>query len=227
MKKITIFLLLVIIGLIGYIFYQQNSKSVIGGCSLFNKVLNNCHINYGGDKTPCIGNQCSDFKINENDSSEKALTYTSDIGNIMSETEALSIAEKSECNDAGTFTGESYFNQNSGGLVSLNMETDKQGCGLRCDVSIDNKTATIGWMCTGLPKMTEKDWERYNKTPVYEPKNNNQVCCKGSRAVPPGYNGTTYEQMSKSDCSEKIEKSDREKIPGSSSYSIVENSFCS
>ena len=78
------------------------------------------------------------------------ITYTSDIGNTMTNIQAFEIAGKSECAAAGKFTGKSYFNINKGGLVTLNMKTNKK-CLVRCDVSIDNKIAKPAWMCTGVP----------------------------------------------------------------------------
>jgi len=67
----------------------------------------------------------------------------------MNLSEAVSIAQASECAKSGNLASTSSYNNNSD-TWWIDLDTVKQGCAPACVVYAGNKTAEVNWRCTGL-----------------------------------------------------------------------------
>jgi hypothetical protein len=67
--------------------------------------------------------------------------------------EAIDIAQKSDCIKEGSLTTETMYNNVSGTWwIDMNLSEPKPGCSPACVVYEQNGTAEINWRCTGLIK---------------------------------------------------------------------------
>ncbi len=67
----------------------------------------------------------------------------------MTYEEARAIAENSECVENASL-GVDHWCNNVTRTFWIDLNIEKKGCNPACVVYIDNKTAEINWMCTGL-----------------------------------------------------------------------------
>jgi len=67
----------------------------------------------------------------------------------MGLSEAIEIAQNSECMDEGTLTDKSMYNESTK-TWWIDMEIDKPGCAPACVVKEADKTAEINWRCMGV-----------------------------------------------------------------------------
>ncbi|MBN1170496.1 hypothetical protein JXA56_05725 [Candidatus Micrarchaeota archaeon] len=62
--------------------------------------------------------------------------------------DAIEIAKKSNCTDAGNLTENVFYNNNSK-TWWIDIDGDREGCAPACVVS-DNGSVEVNWRCTGL-----------------------------------------------------------------------------
>lgn len=67
----------------------------------------------------------------------------------MSLSEAIEIAENSECVNEGILTDKSMYNESTK-TWWIDLEMDKPGCAPACVVKEADKTSEINWRCMGL-----------------------------------------------------------------------------
>lgn len=89
---------------------------------------------------------------NDKGQEQQRLYYYSTNGYQLSVIDAFEIARVGSCSEISTFKEEFYFNSKKGGVISLGMDSPQKDCTLRCDVSIEEKTSTPAWICTGASK---------------------------------------------------------------------------
>lgn len=77
---------------------------------------------------------------------------TTTLCNEMNITEAIIIAESSECSNKGVLITDDYFCNEVTGTwwIGFNATEPVQGCNPACVVNIKDKTASVNWRCTGL-----------------------------------------------------------------------------
>ncbi|HCC22135.1 hypothetical protein A2480_00820 [Candidatus Uhrbacteria bacterium RIFOXYC2_FULL_47_19] len=81
---------------------------------------------------------------------EKCETADAPSGNVFTEAEAKTIAEKS-CIKGGEALGPGTYNENfKTWWFDANLNATRPGCNPACVVSEETKTAEINWRCTGL-----------------------------------------------------------------------------
>jgi len=68
----------------------------------------------------------------------------------MSYSEAKSIALSSDCMDEGNITGDNAWCNEGTKTFWFDMDIERPGCNPACVVNVENQTAEINWMCTGL-----------------------------------------------------------------------------
>ncbi|MDD3887491.1 MAG: hypothetical protein PHN19_01830 [Patescibacteria group bacterium] len=66
----------------------------------------------------------------------------------MKQSDALKIAQASDCNKEG-LTAEISCNENTR-TWWIDLKTKKEGCSPACVIDVEKKTAEINWRCTGL-----------------------------------------------------------------------------
>ena len=70
---------------------------------------------------------------------------------MLTEAEAVAVAEASGCANAGELTGEIMYNENSKTFwIGLEPYQERQGCDPACVVDPVAKSAEVNWRCTGL-----------------------------------------------------------------------------
>ena len=69
-------------------------------------------------------------------------------GDSLNFTDALVIAESSQCLIEGQLKETHYCNENSG-TWWIDLEAEKPGCNPACVVDLNSRTAEINWRCTG------------------------------------------------------------------------------
>ncbi|MBD3312598.1 hypothetical protein GF352_04060 [archaeon] len=72
--------------------------------------------------------------------------------NEMNISEAIMIAENSECSNKGVIITDDYFCNEITGTwwIGFNASEPVEGCNPACVVNIKDKTASVNWRCTGL-----------------------------------------------------------------------------
>jgi len=78
-------------------------------------------------------------------------TCSTKTGTSMTLSEALKIADSSECVEMGMLTTDFFCNPVTGTWwIDLAPFTEREGCNPACVVNITTKTAEVNWRCTGL-----------------------------------------------------------------------------
>jgi len=75
---------------------------------------------------------------------------------IMSSSEAMEIAQMSECVVDGWFTGDAFYNDDTG-TWWFDLDIEKEGCHPACVVNVATGEAEINWRCTGALPPTDED----------------------------------------------------------------------
>ena len=82
-------------------------------------------------------------------SSDEQLCVKLDSDASMTLTEAIDIANKSDCVAEGELL-ESFFCNEDTGTWWIDLEIDKPGCAPACVIDVEKGSAEINWRCTGL-----------------------------------------------------------------------------
>lgn len=67
----------------------------------------------------------------------------------MDLSEAIEIAQNSECTEEGVLTAQNMYNESTK-TWWIDLEIDKPGCAPACVVKEIDKTASINWRCMGV-----------------------------------------------------------------------------
>jgi len=96
-----------------------------------------------GDNGKTYGNKCSGCTSGEIDS------YAMGECGGLTQNEAVSIAENSDCVEEGSLTDDIMYNEVTQ-TWWIDLELEKEGCNPACVVNEIDRTASINWRCTGL-----------------------------------------------------------------------------
>lgn len=95
---------------------------------------NSATVNSPANLNEAIGNElCKDT------ATSKSLSYD----------DAKEIAESSDCVSEGNLKTTHMCNENTG-TWWIDLDIKKEGCSPACVINVNDKTAEINWMCTGL-----------------------------------------------------------------------------
>lgn len=127
-----------IVKIIGGIIMGGLALVALLGMYKFNYLANQAGYDVDGNKIPTESIQKNDH-----------LLCTSDTGVSLDLEKAYEIALDSECAEETVILKTGFCINNNGGLVSLDAEPIHSTCNARCNISINEQSATINWMCTG------------------------------------------------------------------------------
>ena len=97
-----------------------------------------------------LGGAALSIKSSSQEAQKTSLTPTPEVFSPISEKEARSIAENSECVADGKLKDTATYNENSK-TWWIDLEIEKPGCNPAC-VIYEDKSVEINWRCTGLIK---------------------------------------------------------------------------